>query len=372
MGHSSVLPDGHMYTSVINSCAKERLLGKGEQVHGKVVKSGVFEEIPERNVVSWTTTIARCAQNGRCKEASALFCLMQEENIKFDQVTLVSILLACTKLGDLVSFTWRNILLTTSKWGFLGFSINRLTIPTTYDKSGRVKVRYIKFPIIWLYIVASSNSFPSMEHIRAFTSIGKSASPYMLKNALIHMSASCGEIEAPFGVFKTMKQRTRVSWTRIVKHGYGDEAPCVCQLMESSKDSSVRPEEIRFLGVLCAFNHSSYIEKGCHYFKSMNETFGIEPRIEHFRCMVDLLSHAGLLDEAHELVKSMPMKPNMQFRKWQDVVAVRRKMLDIKTRKPPGRSQIQIEESIYEFLAGDARFQGCFVYSVDDSVGMED
>ncbi|PIN27013.1 hypothetical protein CDL12_00231 [Handroanthus impetiginosus] len=199
----------------------------------------------------------------------------------------------------------------------------------------------------------------------------------MLKNALIHMYASFGEIEAPFGVFKTMKQRTTVSWTRIVKHGYGDEAPCVCQLMESSKDSSVRPEEITFLGVPCACNHSSYVEER-----------------QHFGCMVDLLSRAGLLDKAHELVKSMPMKPNIQFRvpflvdeldphqatryflllsnvydaakKWQDVVAVRRKMLDTKTRKPPGRSRIQIEESM------EARFQGCFVYSVDDFVGIED
>ncbi|PIN26481.1 hypothetical protein CDL12_00761 [Handroanthus impetiginosus] len=448
MGRSSELPDGHTYTFVINSCAKGGLLGEGEQVHGKVLKSGfcsnvyvrtslvdfyvkicgeggvgnakkvlsempernvvtwnslllgcfrsgdvdgafrVFEEIPERNIVSWTTMIAGCAQNGRCRAALALFRSMQEENIEFDQVTLVSVLSACAEVGDL------NL----GKW-------------------------------IHLYV------FKSCDYRNQTVLIS-------LKNALIHMYASCGEIEAAFGVFKTMKQRTTVSWTSMItgfaKHGYGDEAICVFQMMESSKDNSVSPDEITFLGVLCACSHSGYVDEGRRYFQSMIETFGIEPRIEHLGCMVDLLSRAGLLDEAHELVKSMPMKPNdavwgallggcriykrvevasdvadmltkeldphraagyfvllsnvyAAAKKWQDVVAVRQKMLDVKTRKPPGRSWIQIEGSIYEFLAGDrshenahmiydvideitreARFQGCVVYNADDFVGIED
>ncbi|PIN23830.1 hypothetical protein CDL12_03432 [Handroanthus impetiginosus] len=448
MGRSSALPDGHTYTFVINSCAKGGLLGEGEQVHGKVLKSvfcsnvyvraslvdfyakiggeegvgnakkvfgempernvvtwnslllgclrsgdvdgafRVFEEIPERNVVSWTTMIAGCAQNGRCREALALFRSMQEENIKFDQVTLVSVLSACAELGDLNLGKWIH------SFVFESFD-------------------YRNQPVL-----------------------------VSLRNALIHMYASCGEIEAAFGVFNTMKQRTTVSWTSMItgfaKHGYGDEALCVFQLMESSKDNSVRPDEITFLGVLCACSHSGYVDEGRRYFQSMIRTCGIEPRIEHFGCMVDLLSRAGLLDEAHELVKLMPMKPNdavwgallggcriyksvelasdvadlltkeldphraagyfvllsnvyAAAKKWQDVVAVRRKMLDIKMRKPPGRSWIQIEGRVYEFLAGDrshenahmiydvideitreARFQGCFVYSADDFVGIGD
>ncbi|PIN08177.1 hypothetical protein CDL12_19249 [Handroanthus impetiginosus] len=428
MGRSSALPDG---------CVKGGLLGEGEQVHGKVLKHGfcsnvyvrtslvefyvkiggenrignakklfgemhernvvtwnsllwgcfrsgdvdgpfrVFEEIPERNVVSWTTMIAGCAQNGKCREALALFRSMQEENIKFDQVTLVSVLSACAELGDLNLGKWI--------------------------------------------------------HSYVFESFDYRSQPILisLKNALIHM----------YAIFKTMRQRTTVSWTSMItgfaKHGYGDEALCVFQLMESAKDNCVRPNEITFLGVLCAYSHSGYVDKGRRYFQSMIGTFGIEPRIEHFGCMVDLLSCAGLLDEAHKLVKSMPMKPNdavwgallggcriyrsiklaadvadlltkeldphraagyfvllsnvyVVAKKWQDMVALRRKMLRIKTRKPPGRSWIQIEGSIYEFLAGDrshenthmiydvldeitteARFQGCIAYSADDFVGID-
>lgn len=161
-----MLPDGYTYNYVINGCAKGGLLGKGEQVHGKVLKSGfcsnvfvrnslvefyvkgggqegvgktqyfsdemgeinvvtwnslllgcirsgniqrakrVFEVMPWRNVVSWTTMIAGCTQNGRYKEALLLFSEMQRQNIEFDQVTLVTVLSACAELGDLNLGTW--------------------------------------------------------------------------------------------------------------------------------------------------------------------------------------------------------------------------------------------------------------------------
>ncbi|KAK6128140.1 hypothetical protein DH2020_038118 [Rehmannia glutinosa] len=348
----------------------------------------VFEEMPERNLVSWTTMIAGCAQNGRCKEALALFQEMQRENVEFDQVTLVAVLSACAELGDLNLGKWIH------SYVFESFT-------------------YRNQPVL-----------------------------ISLKNALIHMYASCGEIEAAFGIFKRMDQRTTVSWTSMItgfaKHGYGEEAISVFQWMESVEETNVRPDEITFLGVLCACSHSGYVKEGRRYFRTMIDTWGIEPRIEHFGCMVDLLSRAGLLDEAQELVKSMPMKPNdavwgallggcriyksvelasnvadrltkeldphraagyfvllsnvyAAAKRWQDVVAVRKKMLDVKTRKPPGRSWIQIEGSIYEFLAGDrshenarliydvldeitreARFQGYVLYFADGLIGNED
>ncbi|KAL0384919.1 UNVERIFIED_CONTAM: Pentatricopeptide repeat-containing protein, mitochondrial [Sesamum radiatum] len=422
MGRSLALPDGHTYTFVINGCAKGGLLGEGEQSGGddgvgkakrvfdemaerNVVTWNslllgcfqcgdvdgarrVFEVMPGRNVVSWTTMIAGCAQNGRCKEALALFSEMQLENMEFDQVTLVAVLSACAELGDLNLGKWIH-----------SYVVESFT--------------YRKQPVL-----------------------------ISLMNALIHMYASCGEIDAAFGIFKGMDQRTTVSWTSMItgfaKHGYGDEALSVFQWMESIEDNNVKPDEITFLGVLCACSHSGYVNEGRHYFRSMIETWGIEPRIEHFGCMVDLLSRAGLLDEAHELVKSMPMKPNDAIwgailggcriyksvklasdvadrlteeldphraagyfvllsnvfaaaKKWQDVVAIREKMLDIKARKPPGRSWIQIEGNIFEFLAGDrshesvsliydvldeitreARFQGYNTYSADAFTGVED
>ncbi|KAL2462917.1 Pentatricopeptide repeat-containing protein [Forsythia ovata] len=422
MENSLVLPDGHTFSYVINGCAKGRLLREGEEVHGKVLKNGfcssvfvctglvdfyiksggedglrkarlvfdemrernvvtwnslllgcfrygdvnaarkVFEAMSERNVVSWTTMIAGCAQNGRSKQALALFLEMRRENMEFDQVTLVAVLSACAELGDLNLGRW-----------------------------------------IHLYVVES------LSH-------GEQPALVSLNNALIHMYASCGEIEAAFGVFKTMERRTIVSWTSMItgfaKHGYGDKALSVFRWMESIGDNDIRPDEVTFLGLLCACSHAGYVNEGRHYFKSMIATWGIEPRIEHYGCMVDLLSRAGLLDEAEGLVKSMPMKPNdavwgallggcsiyknvelasdvaqrlaMELdperaagylvrlsnvyaaaKRWQDVITVRKKMVEMEMKKPPGRSWIQIDGTIHEFMVDErSQKQACFIYEV--------
>lgn len=422
-------PDEHTYTFVVNGCAKGGLYGEGVQVHGRVLKSGFcsnvyvqsslvdfyvknggkdgvakartvfdemsersivtwnslllgsvrcgdidgarrfFEEIPGKNVVSWTTMIAGLVQNGRSEEALGLFREMQSERVEFDQVTLVSVLSACAELGDL--------------------------------NLGK-----------WIYSYVFEHFISQKKPVLA-----------TLQNSLVHMYASCGEIHAAFEVFKGMGKRTTVSWSTMIngfaKHGYGNEALSVFQWMQSTGSKDAKPDEITFLGVLCACSHSGYVNEGRNHFKSMVEDWGIKPTIEHFGCMVDLLSRAGLLDEAHDLVRSMPMKPNdivwgallggcrihkrvelasdvtelmiadiepsrasayfvllsnvyAAAQKWEEVVAVRKKMLETKTKKITGRSWIQIDGSVYEFMAGDrSREKAGIVYDVLDDILRE-
>ncbi|KAE9612823.1 putative pentatricopeptide [Lupinus albus] len=42
-------------------------------------------------------------------------------------------------------------------------------------------------------------------------------------------------------------------------------------------------------------------------FRSMHKTHTISPHMVHYGCMVDLLGRAGLLEEASDLLHSMPM-----------------------------------------------------------------
>lgn len=301
----------------------------------------IFREMPERNVVSWTTMIDGCVQNGRCRQALALFCKMSRARIEFDQVTLMVVLCACAELGDLT----------------LGRSIHSYVFGILRD--------------------------------------GKEPVLPKLFNALIHMYASCGAIKEAYVVFREMQQRTTVSWTSMItgfaKHGYGNEALYLFEEMDRLGDNDTRPDEITFLGVLCACSHSGYVENGWHYFRCMSQIWGIEPQMEHYGCMVDLLSRAGLLDEALRIVETMPMKPNhavwgallggcrihknvelatrvasiqaMELepdraagyflllsnvystaRRWEDAKFVKEKILDMETRKPQGRSWVHIDQ----------------------------
>lgn len=411
MAAAEVVADGFTYSFLLNACVKSRLFREGEQIHGRVLANGyysntyvktnlvnlyangaghfglesarymfdemlernvvawnsllagyvrrgdfdgarkVFDEMPERNVQTWTTLVAGFAQNGQCKLALSLFNQMKRAGVELDQVALVAALSACAVLGDL----------TLGKW------IHRYVERTWRSRHRPVLVS--------------------------------------LSNALIHMYASCGVMNEAYKVFEEMPQRNTVSWSSIItgfaKQGCGEEAIRVFQLMLCSGDNEVRPDEITFIGVLTACSHAGLISDGLRLFESMHEVFGVSPQIEHYGCMVDLLSRACLLSEALRLIESMPMKPNnavwgallggcrihkndeiashvakqLAFeidpdnqaagyfmllanvyaadKRWPDTATMRHNMLEMGVKKPSGRSWIEINGVVCDFVAGD-------------------
>ena len=68
--------------------------------------------------------------------------------------------------------------------------------------------------------------------------------------------------------------------------------------------------ESTFVGVLTCCVHSGLVQRGKDLFTLMVSKHHVEPKLEHYGCMVDLLGRGGLVNEAFDLVKSMPMKPN--------------------------------------------------------------
>ncbi|XVF33119.1 hypothetical protein REPUB_Repub17cG0141000 [Reevesia pubescens] len=69
------------------------------------------------------------------------------------------------------------------------------------------------------------------------------------------------------------------------------------------------PDDVTFMGVHIACTHGGLAAKGQELFESMAKKYNIDPKLEHYGCMVDLLGRAGALQEAYDLIKSMPMKP---------------------------------------------------------------
>ncbi|KAL5064829.1 hypothetical protein RYX36_026566 [Vicia faba] len=399
-------PDGFTYSFLLSACVRGELVKEGEQVHATVLTKGYcsdvfvntnlinfyanqggveqarrvfdvmtqrsvvswnsilagyvrccdfdaarifFDKMPQKNVVSWTTMIAGCAQNGQSKQALLLFDQMRRARVEFDQVVLVAALSACAELGDL--------------------------------KLGR-----------WIHwYVKKRQKQPSVR----------------LNNALMHMYASCGIIDEAYQMFTKMSRKTRVSWTIIImafaKQGLGKEALNLFKDMLNNgvENSGVKPDGTTFIGVLCACSHAGFVEEGRRIFETMIHTWQISPRIEHYGCMVDLLSRAGCLDEAYELIETMPFKPNDAIwgallggcrihknsnlasrianklvaeldnndqaagylvllsniyafaERWKDVVAVRQKMIEMGVKKPPGQSWIQIYGVVHNFVVGD-------------------
>ncbi|RYQ80454.1 hypothetical protein Ahy_Scaffold1g106858 isoform A [Arachis hypogaea] len=133
-----------------------------------------------------------------------------------------------------------------------------------------------------------------------------------LCNALIDMYAKCGALQTAMDIFFGMPKKNVVSWNvaigALALHGFGEEA---IDMFEKMRGSGLFPDEITFTGLLSACSHSGLVDKGRYYFDIMSSKFGISPGVTHYACMVNLLGRGGLLGEAMALIKGMPMKPDV-------------------------------------------------------------
>ncbi|CAN8298777.1 unnamed protein product [Cochlearia groenlandica] len=215
----------------------------------------LFDSMPCKNVISWTTVISGFAQNGNYSKALAMFLSMEEnKSVKPNHITLTSVLPACANLGEL--------------------------------EIGKRLEGY-----------ARENGF--------FDNI-------YVSNATLEMYSKCGMIDLARQIFDEIgKKRNLCSWNSMINslatHGKHDEA---LELYAQMLREGERPDAVTFVGLLLACVHGGMVVKGKELFKSMKEFHKISPKLEHYGCMIDLLGRVGDLQEAYDLIKTMPMKPD--------------------------------------------------------------
>ncbi|KAL3333023.1 hypothetical protein AABB24_033208 [Solanum stoloniferum] len=229
---------------------------------GKVDKSReIFEQISgdgKRSLLPWNAMIGAYVQNGCALDGLCLFRLMMELNCCCpNHVTMVSVLSACTQVGDL----------------YLGMWVHE------YMKGSRQKS----------FLLSNAN----------------------LATALIDMYSKCGSLERAGDVFDQLVVKDVVSFNAMIMglavHGKGKEA---LKLFSQMLDLNLRPNAGTFLGLLCACSHAGLAAEGRQIFKEMSQCFRIAPRLEHYASYIDLLARVGYVEEALQVATSMPFKPN--------------------------------------------------------------
>lgn len=131
-----------------------------------------------------------------------------------------------------------------------------------------------------------------------------------LGSVLIDMYCKCGSIERALTVFREVREKDVTVWTTMITglafHGHGRKA---LELF-SEMHGEVTPNEVTFVAVLTACSHCGLVDEGLELFNSMKENYGIEPRIEHYGCLVDLFARSGRLAQAKDVIEKMPMAPS--------------------------------------------------------------
>jgi pentatricopeptide repeat protein len=133
----------------------------------------------------------------------------------------------------------------------------------------------------------------------------------VMGTSIIDMYSKCGRVEMARKAFDCMKDKNVKSWTAMVA-GYGmhGQATEALEVFYKMIGAGVKPNYVTFVSVLAACSHAGLLKEGWHWFNSMNHEFGVEPGVEHYACMVDLLGDAGHLNEAYDLIKGMKVRPD--------------------------------------------------------------
>jgi pentatricopeptide repeat protein len=132
-----------------------------------------------------------------------------------------------------------------------------------------------------------------------------------LENSLISMYAKCGEIEDAYRIFSSMIGRDKISWNSMIMglsdHGRANEA---LKMYETMLELGVYPDAVTFLGVLTACAHAGLVDKGCELFSVMINDYTLQPGLEHYVSMINLLGRAGRVKDAEQFVLRLPVEPN--------------------------------------------------------------
>ncbi|XP_076914552.1 pentatricopeptide repeat-containing protein At3g57430, chloroplastic-like [Bidens hawaiensis] len=127
-----------------------------------------------------------------------------------------------------------------------------------------------------------------------------------INNSLIDMYSKCGCLCDAKRIFCSMKSLNLVTWTTMIScfgvHGMGDEA---LKLFEKMKDSGFKPNGVTLTAILASCSHSGLVHEGKKIFNSIRSSYGFEPSVEHYACLVDLLRRVGCFEDALELINSM-------------------------------------------------------------------
>ncbi|KAM7259198.1 hypothetical protein ACFE04_014939 [Oxalis oulophora] len=364
MERAGVKPDSNIMASSITACAGLKNVNFGSLIHGFVIRTGldveffvatslidmyfkcglpvgaenVFSGIPHPNIAVWNSMISGYCKNGYPEKSITLLPRISQ---KPDLITLTSVLAAISSTSALLK----------------GKSLHGYLI---------------------------RHEIPS---------------DIQLDNALLDMYIKCGLLSFAQKIFKNMIRKDLVSWNSMIAgYGYHGDSVTAMKMFDEMKYHEIMPDDITFLSLISCCNHSGLVEEGRKLFLSMAE-YGVEPRMEHYVNMVDLLGRAGDLDSACSFIKKMAIDPdnsiwlsllcacrthqNLELGEmaadklinlepsrgsnyvqllniygeagmWDKVVNLRALMKERGVKKSPGCSWIEVRDMVHVFYSGDS------------------
>ncbi|CAK9161777.1 unnamed protein product [Ilex paraguariensis] len=343
MLQSGVMPNDITFTSVVRACAEFGDIGLGMSVLGLIVKVGfehnlsvsnslitfsirfgeidlarrifnqmenrdvvswtaildmyvemgdlrearrVFDEMPERNEVSWSAMIARYSQSGHAEEAVKLFHHMVQDGFRPNTSCFSSTISALASLEALQS--GKNIHGHVAKIGierdvFVGSSLIDL-----YCKCGKTEDGHVVFDSILEKNVVCWNSM---------------VSGYSLN----------GQLEEAKELFDQIPKKNNISWNSMIA-GYleNEQSDKVFEVFNEMLLSGETPSESTFSSVLCACASIASVQKGKNLHGKVIK-LGIQYDTFVDTALTDMYAKCGDIESSKRVFNRMPTKNEISW-----------------------------------------------------------
>ncbi|XP_014490398.1 pentatricopeptide repeat-containing protein At1g05750, chloroplastic isoform X3 [Vigna radiata var. radiata] len=391
-------------------------------------------------IVAWTSSIAQYCKGGHLVKAASEFVRMREANIEPNHITLITLLSVCAHHPSQSSITFgtavhahacklglhvNDVMVGTAlidmygkcdRVDFARLAFNQMgvrnlvswnTMINGYMRNGRIEDALQLFDqlpaknaVSWTALIGGfvKKDFheEALECFREMQLAGVEYD-YVTIIAVIAACANLGTLGLGLWVHRLVMTQAFRNNVRVSNSLIDMYSRCGC-IELARQEEGFKPDGVSYTGALTACSHAGLINEGLKIFENMRRVRRISPRIEHYGCLVDLYSRAGRLEEAWNVLKNMPMRPNevvlgsllaacrtqgniglaenvMKYLieldpgkdsnyvllsniyaavgKWDGASKVRRRMKERGIQKIPGFSSIEIDSSIHKFVAGD-------------------
>lgn len=381
MQGEGVLPDAITYVCLLKAYGRTRALGKGREIHCEVERIGlmqkdivignvvvdmyarcgylakaneVAENLPVRDIVTWTVLLAGYAEHGHCKEAMQCVEEMQLSGFRPDSVSLVCGLQACTKLSELEAghelhieierkgslereiAVGNSLISMYSKWGLFAKArqvFDKLAVQDVvswnalisgYANRGLAEEAFVCWKqmqredvfmdtttcVCLLKACLGAGALQKGRQLHAEVERkGLLASSHIMSNAVLNMYANCDSLDRVQQVFEELPVHDVISWTILIakcaEHGYGEEA---LEYFDQMQCQGVSPDMVTFVCGLNACSMAGAAEKGGALHAEIERDASLEHNPFLANSLIHMYAKCGSIDKAQQVFQKLPVK----------------------------------------------------------------
>eukprot|EP01018_Ginkgo_biloba_P001597 Gb_35884 [translate_table: standard] len=313
------------YDSLLQGCINKKNLPYGKLVHAHIIQTGfkcsnidlenklvtmyskcgslmdarrVFDQMHQRDVVSWTVVIADYGRHGFAEEALTLFYQMQQAGIQPNAFTFASVLPMCVNSAAL-----REIHEEIIRSGFQSDTFVGSVLVDMYAKCGRIdNARHVfdKMPqrnvVSWNTMIAGyAHNGHVDEALKLFQDMPERS--IITWNAIIAGCAQNGYLDEALILFQKMPERTTAAWNAMIagyaQNGHANEALELFQKMPE-------PNVVSWTSIIAGYAHNGHDKEALKLFRQMTLA-GVKPNSKTFTSVLPACATLAALEQGKEI-----------------------------------------------------------------------